>query len=197
VVGDYILTQNDIEDNIVHPDATGSMTWNLDLHFPDPENAAKFSEPFRSCAYHRGLSKPYPVPYRCLYARDVSNLFLGGRHISVSHVAFSCVRVMRTLGVLGEVIGMAATICAKKRLLPRDVYERHFGKLKKMMRKGTPTYLYHAYGFGDSESYHFQDTGHISLLSPESAAKVLADPALRRRIKALNIQHKHKNPAFE
>ena len=82
----------------------------------------KFDEPFRSCVYHRKLVKPYPVPYRCLYATDVRNLFLAGRHISASHVAFGAVRVMRTLGILGEVVGMAATICAKEDIYPRDVY---------------------------------------------------------------------------
>jgi len=33
--------------------------------------------------------------------KDVKNLFLGGRHIGATHVAFSCLRVMRTLGTRG------------------------------------------------------------------------------------------------
>ena len=103
VVGDYILNQNDVELHTPFPDATGTTSWSIDLHFPDPENEAKFKESFRSCAYHRGIGEVYPIPYRCLYARDVKNLFLGGRHISLSHIAFASVRVMRTLGILGEV----------------------------------------------------------------------------------------------
>ncbi len=185
VVGDYVLTQNDIENRVVFPDATGAMTWNLDLHFPDPENAAKFKEPFRSCAYHRGIAAPYPVPYRCLYARDVQNLFLGGRIVSVSHVAFSCVRVMRTLGILGEVIGMAASICAKENAWPRDVYAKHLDKLKAMMRQGVPIPTYHAYPCGISESYHFADLGFINT----SDSRRMADPVLQQRIKALKVQH--------
>jgi len=196
VVGDYVLNQNDIENHVVHPDATGTMTWNLDLHFPDPENEEKFDEPFRSCAYHRGIVKPYPVPYRCLYARDVKNLFLGGRHISTSHVAFSCVRVMRTLGILGEVIGMAATICAKEKVYPRDVYEKHFAKLKAMMEKGVPIPTYHAWECADSESYHFKELGHISIIPSASNANQFADPVLKQRIKALKVQHKHDHPGI-
>ncbi len=61
MVGDYVLNQNDIENHVVYPDATGSLTWNLDLHWPDPIHAEKFDEPFRSCAYHRNLVEPYPV----------------------------------------------------------------------------------------------------------------------------------------
>ncbi len=188
VVGDHILTQNDIEQHVAYPDATGTMTWNLDLHFPDPENEKKFAEPFRSCAYHRGIVRSYPVPYRCLYARDVKNLFLGGRDISSSHVAFSCVRVMRTLGILGEVTGMAASVCKQENVYPRDVYPTHFDKLKAMMERGVPTPTYHAYGCDSSESYHFEEIGFVPV-KPSSAHRK-ADPQLEQRIKALKVQHK-------
>ncbi len=181
VYGDYVLSQNDIESRTEHPDATGSMSWNIDLHFPDPENAAKFEEPFRSCAYHRGIEAPYPVPYRCLYARDVKNLFLGGRHISVSHVAFACVRVMRTLGVLGEVIGMAATLCRTQDALPREIGSRHFELLKEMMRKGVRIPPYHAWACSSHETYHFKDTGHLNPYSPD------LDDQTRERIRKLNV----------
>ena len=66
------------------------------MHLPEPENMKDFGEPFRSFADHRGIEKPYPIPYRCLYAKDMKNLFLGGRIVSASHVAFSALRVMRT-----------------------------------------------------------------------------------------------------
>lgn len=196
VVGDYVLTQNDIEDRVAHPDATGTMTWNLDLHFPDPENEAKFAEPFRSCAYHRGIGKPYPVPYRCLYARDVRNLFLGGRHISVSHVAFSCVRVMRTLGILGEVIGMAASLCAKEGIEPRELSGCRFEKLRAMMEEGVPVPTYHAYGCDDSESYHFKELGFISVKPTPANARQFDDATLKQRILALGVQHKHGHPGL-
>jgi hypothetical protein len=197
VVGDYVLSQRDIEERIRHADATGSMTWSLDLHFPDPEHGAKFAEPFRSCAYHRGIEKPYPVPFRCLYARDVRNLFLGGRHISATHVAFSCLRVMRTLGILGEVIGLAAAVCAREDIEPRDVSQTHFDKLKAMMEKGVPVPTYHAYECDDSETYHFKELGQLSLVPSADSAKRFADPELQRRIGALGVQHKHVHPGLD
>lgn len=189
VVGDYIVTQNDIEGEAVQPDATASMTWSIDLHFPDPEHLARFAEPFRSCAYHRSLMKPYPVPYRCLYARDVPNLFLGGRTISASHVAFGSVRVMRTLGLLGEVIGMAAAICAREDVLPRDIYRSRFGELKAMMKRGVPrAETYHSGGSGRKyEGYHFKDTGHLGVY-PDRNPK-LDDPEVTARVRALGLQH--------
>ena len=186
VVGDHILTQNDIEQHIPYTDATGAMTWNLDLHFPDPENEKKFAEPFRSCAYHRGIIEPYPVPYRCLYARDVKNLFLGGRDISTSHVAFSCVRVMRTLGMLGEVIGLAATVCRRENAYPRDVYTTHFAKLKALMERGVPVPSpYHAYGCDASESYHFEELGFVP--AQPKANQAIATGAANQVVK---VQHK-------
>lgn len=183
IVGDHVLTQNDVERQTPYPDGTVAMNWNIDLHFPDPENTAKFQEPFRSCAYHHAFPAPYPVPYRCLYSRDVPNLFLGGRHLSVTHVAFAGVRVMRTLGALGEVVGMAASLCAQEKLLPRGLYEQAFDKLKTMMEKGIDTPLYHK-GSCEHESYHFKELGH---LNPADAEKF--DTALRLRIKALGDPH--------
>jgi hypothetical protein len=195
VVGDHVLTQNDIENHVIHSDATASMTWNIDLHFPDPENEAKFKEPFRSCAYHRGIVRPYQVPYRCLYAKDVKNLFLGGRVISTSHVAFSCVRVQRTLGMLGEVVGMAASVCTAENALPRDVYEKYWGKLKAMMETGVPVPTYHAYGCDSSEAYHFKELGFIRI-SPADTSRKIDDDA-KTRIKALKIEHKYEHPDFK
>ncbi len=190
VVGDYVMTQNDIEDFVVYPDATGSITWNIDLHFPDPIHAELFDEPFRSCAYHRHILKPYPVPYRCLYSKDVTNLFLAGRHISVSHVAFAPTRVMRTLGVLGEVVGMAASICRRHDVYPRDVYESHLDELKSMMTRGVPYGpTYHAGGHGTYyDGYHFKDTGHLHV-SPHTHDRIRNDPSVKKRVEALGVEH--------
>lgn len=82
--------------------------------------------------------RPYHVPYRCLYAKDIANLFIGGRCMSVTHQALGTVRVQATLGMAGEVIGMAASLCAKHGVLPRDVYRIYLNDLKKLMRAGAP-----------------------------------------------------------
>ena len=162
VVGDYVLTQNDLENDVRHDDDTAVMTWNIDLHFPDPENAAKFKEPFRSAAYHRGTGNTPGIPYRCLYARDCETLFLAGRHISCSHVAFAGVRVMRTLGQLAEVVGLAAKICKDNGCLPRDVYATHLGTLKEMMRSGVPENpVFHPGGNPLTDAFDFNRRGWI------------------------------------
>ena len=62
---------------------------------------------------------------------------MAGRNISVTHVALGTVRVMRTTGMMGEVIGMAASICKDEKTNPRGVYQNHFDKLIELMKKGT------------------------------------------------------------
>ena len=136
LVGDYILTENDLTRQNFLPDGTAPTSWTIDLHYPDPENLEKFDgEAFRSIAKHIKIY-PYPIPFRCLYSKNIGNLMMAGRDISVSHVALGTVRLMRTGGMMGEVIGMAASICRDKKIDPRDIYQNHFSELEKLMIKG-------------------------------------------------------------
>ena len=188
VVGDHVLTQNDIEDKVQYSDATAAITWNIDIHYPDPDYTERYPEPFRSCAYHRGIGAPYAVPYRCLYSKDVPNLFLGGRIISATHVAFAAVRVMRTLGQLGEVVGMAAALCKKHDAAPRDVCAKYFGELAERMERGICTPYYHGWLPSDrGQSYHFKELGFIQI--PGDYERVLADRKLFERVCRLDVTH--------
>ena len=136
LLGDYIMKQDDIHKQVFHEDASVTLTWSIDLHFPDSANAAKFPDaPFLTATNHLYI-QPYAIPYRCLYSRNVNNLFMAGRDISVTHVAFGSARLMRTGAMMGEVVGMAASLCRKHGILPREVYQRHLGELKALMRKG-------------------------------------------------------------
>ncbi|HUT91237.1 MAG TPA: FAD-dependent oxidoreductase [Thermoguttaceae bacterium] len=51
--------------------------------------------------------RPFWIPYRCLYSRNISNLFMAGRDMSTKHDALGAVRAMRTGGCMGEIVGMA------------------------------------------------------------------------------------------
>ena len=136
LLGDYILKEDDLRRHVVHEDGTAASTWSIDLHYPDPKNTENFPErEFKSIAKHINIY-PYPIPYRCLYSRNVNNLFMAGRDISVTHVALGTVRVQRTTGMMGEVVGMAASICKEHQVLPRDVYQHYSEDLKALMRVG-------------------------------------------------------------
>ncbi len=137
LLGDYILKQDDLCKNVFHEDASFATTWSIDLHFPDSVNSLHFpGNEFKAATEHIYIY-PYAVPYRCLYSRNIDNLFMAGRNISVTHVALGTVRVMRTTGMMGEVVGMAAYLCQKHNVLPRDIYQDYLPELKELMKEGT------------------------------------------------------------
>ena len=140
LIGDMVLTEQDITDFVIYPDASAPTSWTIDLHYPDPKNTKHFpGAEFKSIAVHKTIH-PYPIPYRCFYSRNVDNLFMAGRNISVTHVALGTVRVMRTTGMMGEVVGMAASVAAKNKTTPRGVYQKQLDELQRLMTVGAGKY---------------------------------------------------------
>jgi hypothetical protein len=138
LMGDVLLTQEDIVAKKDFPDGCVPSTWSIDLHYPKQQYAKKFPDnPFISIAEHgAGVDRSYgyPVPYRCFYSRNIENLFMAGRCISVTHEALGTTRVMKTCGMMGEVVGKAASVCVLRDCLPRDVYERYWDDLDVLLR---------------------------------------------------------------
>ncbi|MCU0246777.1 MAG: FAD-dependent oxidoreductase [Bryobacter sp.] len=113
--GDYILTQQDVVEQRAHADAVSFGGWAMDLHPAD----GVYSELSGCTQWHsKGV---YAIPYRTMYSRNIRNLFLTGRLISVSHVAFGSTRVMATCAHNGQAVGMAAALCRRLGVLPREV----------------------------------------------------------------------------
>ncbi len=120
-VGDYVLTQNDVENGLLDcPDAVAYGGWQIDNHLP----GGFFMDAGNGQGGHlqkKRLSDPYLIPYRCLYSKNIENLMFAGRNISASHIAFASTRVMGTVGVLGQACGTAAAIAVKYGITPREV----------------------------------------------------------------------------
>ncbi|MDR2675020.1 MAG: FAD-dependent oxidoreductase, partial [Opitutaceae bacterium] len=136
IMGDHILCEQDFDNRKTYDDGCVMTTWTIDLHVPTEHNAKHFpGEEFYTVAKHKKI-KSYLVPYRCFYSRSVPNLFMAGRNISVTRVALGTIRVMRTTGMMGEVVGMAASICKKHNTTPRGVYREHLPELVGLMKKG-------------------------------------------------------------
>ena len=136
LVGDVMLTQNDILNEVPYEDATCATSWSIDLQYPDPANTAFFpGEEFKAVCTQEYI-EIYPIPYRCFYSKNIPNLFMAGRNISVTHVALGTVRVMRTTAMMGEVVGLAASVCHRHGCMPRDVYRTHFADLQALMEQG-------------------------------------------------------------
>lgn len=116
LMGDYVLKQQDIDDGRIFEDAVAYGGWPMDIH-----TAEGFLNIDDQPTVWNTVSKIYTIPYRCLYSANIENLFLGGRIISCSHVAFSSTRVMGTCAVAGQAAGTAAAIAVQKRISPRKV----------------------------------------------------------------------------
>lgn len=112
--GDYILKQQDIIEQTRFDDAVAFGGWSVDLH---PSDGVFSEKPGCNQWHSKGI---YGIPYRCYYSRNISNLFLAGRIISATHVAFGSSRVMATCAHGGQAVGMAALICKKYNVLPRE-----------------------------------------------------------------------------
>ena len=130
LMGDVVLTQEDVVTKREFVDGCVPSTWSIDLHYPKKQYAKKYpDDPFISIAVHdRRIDRNYgyPVPYRCFYSRNIDNLFMAGRCISVTHQALGTTRVMKTCGMMGEVVGRAASICTANECDPRAVYSDYW-----------------------------------------------------------------------
>jgi hypothetical protein len=115
--GEYMLTQQDIVEQTVHADAVSFGGWAIDLHPADGVFSAK---PGCTQWHSKGV---YQIPYRTMYSRNVPNLFLAGRIISASHIAFGSTRVMATCAHNGQAVGMAAALCIEGSLSPNELTE--------------------------------------------------------------------------
>ncbi len=137
LMGDLVLTQEDIVEKKEFPDGCVPSTWSIDLHYPKEQYAIKYPDnPFISIAEHdRRIDRQYgyPVPYRCFYSRNIDNLFMAGRCISVTHEALGTTRVMKTCGMMGEVVGKAASLCTQYDCSPRQVYQEHLSELTQLL----------------------------------------------------------------
>ena len=137
LLGDVVLTKEDVLGRKHYEDGCVPTGWPIDLHLPDPRYVDAFEgDAFISVAHYDRYEPPCWIPYRCLYSRNVPNLFMAGRDISVTHEALGTVRVMRTGGCMGEIVGMAASLSVKHDTTPRGVYRDHLDELKELMTRG-------------------------------------------------------------
>ena len=117
--GDFMLSQKDIVEQRDYYDAVAHGGWAMDLHPAD----GIYSKHSSCTQWHsKGV---YTIPYRCFYSKDIKNLFLTGRILSATHVAFGSSRVMLTCALGAQAVGEAAALCLKNNWTPRDVADKN------------------------------------------------------------------------
>ena len=129
LIGDYIMSQKDFDNRIVHRDTIGFTDWGPDVHHPEG-----FWVKGNDCI-HVYQGKRTPIPYRTLYSKNIANLFMAGRCHSATHIALGGTRVMRPLMQTGQAAGTAANLARKYGTSPRGIYRQHIKELQQELLK--------------------------------------------------------------
>ena len=114
IVGDYVLTGDDVVSGQRHEDVVVLGAWRLDRH------------PANQPGYHdTPWTPPYDIPYRTLLPRNFENLLVAGRCHSASSEALASSRVTATAMGMGQAAGTAAAVALAQQVTPRDLRVAH------------------------------------------------------------------------
>lgn len=110
IVGDYVLTGDDVAEGRRHDDVIVLGSWRLDRHPP------------KEAGYHHiPWTPPYDIPYRTLLPRTLENLLVAGRCHSATSEALASSRVTATAMGMGQAAGTAAALAVACQRTPRTV----------------------------------------------------------------------------
>jgi len=115
IVGDYVLTVEDLRAGREFDDAVARGTFYLDGHKPDDDKRTYIlPEKERHVP-------PYQIPLRSLIAKDAKNLMIAGRCFSADQLALSSARVSTTCSMMGQAAGIAVAMSVAKGCDPRGL----------------------------------------------------------------------------
>ncbi|ACQ78581.1 conserved hypothetical protein [Beutenbergia cavernae DSM 12333] len=134
-VGDHTLTQSDVLEQEPFDDRVAFGGWSIDLHPPGGMYASE------SGSRHWHPDGNYHVPLRSLYSANTRNMWLAGRNISASHVAFGTTRVMATCAVIGEAAGVAAALAVADGVAPRELATERFERVRRALVRADASVL--------------------------------------------------------
>jgi hypothetical protein len=139
--GDHILTENDIRNHVVFPDAVVQNDGAFCIHIPNRPGEGEYDFRLKDWVWDVRDNKPYGIPFRCLYSANISNLMMAGKHISVTRIAGTTTKFMGNGGQHGAAVGVAAHLCVKHGTTPRGLYDEHLAELQE--RVGALTGCHH------------------------------------------------------
>ena len=113
VVGDYILTSQDVLEPRKFKDVIGKSSFPAASH-----HVVGTATLVRGAIYPKDGGS-YDIPYRCLVPKDVENLLVAGKAVSTDRDAY--LRYLMQTMVTGQAAGVAAAVCARKGVTPRQL----------------------------------------------------------------------------
>lgn len=137
LIGDYILTQNDYDGKTIFEDEVCFTGWRIDVHHVMGIFSGK------NGAFMVNQEVPLtPIPFRCLYSKNIENLMMAGRNISVTHMALGSTRTQLTTATMGQAVGTAAALCKKYGVMPRELGKTKIKELQQILLREDQTLLY-------------------------------------------------------
>jgi hypothetical protein len=127
IIGDYILTKSDVAEARKFKDVIGKSSF---------ASGAKHVATKDTIAYE-GIVYPkdggsYDIPYRCLVPQMIENFLVAGKAISADRDSYK--RFLQETMVTGQAAGVAAAICARKGISPRQL-EQDVTELQDILQK--------------------------------------------------------------
>ena len=178
VMGEYVLTKEDVMQARKREDGIGKGAHELDVHGSGVKHV-------RSTIKDEGS---YDIPYDCLVPRNVKNMFVAGRCFSSTRDAHSSARVMGTCMAMGQAAGTAAAWCAASptwkgdvrevdvQALAQDAARAGRGARRNVLNRGKP-----ADSAGQRPRHHFRHVGRQSRRGRDALHRRLHEPAPRLR----------------
>ena len=111
IVGEYVLTEDDVVSGRRFYDGIAEVTFGVDIH--TKQNNGQIVK----------RVQPYDVPFRCLIPRGFEGILTAGRCISGDQTAMASYRVTGNCCQMGEAAGKYAAVAVKNNISLRDVFE--------------------------------------------------------------------------
>jgi len=120
MVGDFVVTQKDIQTELTKPDSIAMGSYNSDSH-----NVQRFVTPEGNAQNEGNMEvpvTPYQIPYRVLLPKRAQaiNLFVPVC-FSASHVTYSTLRMEPQYMMIGQAAGIAAKIAIDRKQAIQDI----------------------------------------------------------------------------
>lgn len=130
LVGDYMLSENDIMEDAIHEHGVAYGGWPMDEH-----TAGGFRAKGQIPSKVRSFDGLYSIPYGCYCSKTIKNLMMAGRNISATKLAMGSTRVMGTCAIGGEAAGTAAAMAARFRCTPIEFGKKYIQQLRQELLK--------------------------------------------------------------
>ena len=147
IIGDYVLTRDDVAEARKFSDSIGRSSFkaggyhvaSVDTLNHVAATGSSISEKGNVIVEKNDLAYPkeggsYDIPYRCLVPKEVDGLLAAGKCVSTDRPAY--LRYLHQTMVTGQAAGVAAGLCVRESLTPRELESRYSLLQKALLAQG-------------------------------------------------------------